>query len=113
LILENLLVILQRLDLQLLLATHTGVISMIVPFVLALSFISNLKSLTPVFTAGTLLLIASFVAVGVIIQQNWGERPAIDELTQVHLPGVPLAVCAILLFGSSCRRRRRHAEWII
>jgi proton-coupled amino acid transporter len=68
----------------------------IVPFVLALSFIPNLKSLTPVLTAGTLLLIASFVAIGVIIQQKWSERPAIDELPQVNLPGVPLAVCAIL-----------------
>ncbi len=25
-----------------------------------------------------------------------GERPAIDELPQVYLPGVPLAICAIL-----------------
>ena len=45
---ENLLAIRQRLDLHLLLATstHAGVIFIIVPFVMALSFIPNLKSLS-------------------------------------------------------------------
>jgi hypothetical protein len=96
---ENLLAILHSLDLDqysVLFASHTGVITMILPCALALAFIPNLRSLATAPTVGTLLLIASFAAIDVIMVQKWGDRPAFDNPPELKVPGVPLAICAVL-----------------
>ena len=73
---------------------HSGAISLVFPFLLGLSFIPSLKSLAPVMAAGTILLIGSFIAIGVIIKEEWDYRP--DETPEIHPPLVPLSLCAIL-----------------
>jgi proton-coupled amino acid transporter len=91
---ENLLAVMERLDIHFALATHTGVMTLALPFIMALSFIPSLKSLAPVMATGTIMLLISFVAVGVIIGDEWEARPTTTP--QVNPPLVPLAVCAIL-----------------
>jgi amino acid permease len=90
---ENLLAVMESLDITFM-ATHAGVMTIALPIILALSMIPNLKMLAPVMTAGTLLLIASFIAIGVVIQKEWPNRP--DELPTINPSQIPLAVCAIL-----------------
>ena len=91
---ENLLAVMERLDIHFALATHAGVMTLALPFIMALSFIPSLKTLAPVMAMGTIMLLISFVAVGVIIGDEWEARPTTTP--QVNPPLVPLAVCAIL-----------------
>ena len=76
------------------LTTHTGVMTVIMPAIIALSLIPNLKLLSPVMAAGTFFLGICFVAIGVIVCQEWEHRP--ESPPSINLPQVPLATCAIL-----------------
>jgi amino acid permease len=91
---ENLLAVMDRLDIHFALATHAGVMTLALPFIMGLSFIPSLKSLAPVMAMGTIMLLISFICVGVIIGDEWEVRPT--TTVQVNPPLVPLAVCAIL-----------------
>lgn len=75
-------------------ATHIGVMTLAMPFILGLSFLPSLKSLAPVMAAGTVLLMATFVAIGVAIEMEWHDRPT--STPQVIPSMTPLAMCAIL-----------------
>ena len=77
-----------------LLSSHMVVITIAVPFVMVLSFLPNLKSLAPVMWVGTLLLLASFATLGIVIGMEWSNRPA--QLPEFNLAQSPLAACAIL-----------------
>lgn len=88
---ENLLAVLEFLGIS---TNHVAVISMALPAVVLLSFLPNLKSLAPVMTAATIFVLIGFGVIGVIIHQEWDNRP--EELPKLHLPQVPLALCAVL-----------------
>lgn len=88
---ENLLAVLVRLNVP---ASHWAVMTMELPIIFALAMIPNLKLLAPIMAVGTMLLIVCFAAIGVIIRQEWSERP--DELPPVNPSAIPLALCAIL-----------------
>eukprot|EP00934_Nitzschia_sp_Nitz4_P007915 Nitzschia sp. Nitz4//scaffold13_size275219//271069//272811//NITZ4_000932-RA/size275219-processed-gene-0.174-mRNA-1//-1//CDS//3329536188//7905//frame0 len=90
---ENLLAVMEQNGIRFM-ATHAGVMTLELPFVLVLSLIPNLKSLSPVMSAGTALLVVTFMALGAIIIKEWDKRPT-DPL-EFNLEGAPLALCAIL-----------------
>lgn len=90
---ENLLAVFNRLSF-LPDVSHTAVISMILPFVLGLSFVPSLKTLAGASVAGLLLLVCSLVALFTIVGKEWQDRP--DTLPEVNPPQIPLALCAIL-----------------
>lgn len=54
----------------------------------------SLKALAPITTAATVTLFMGFGLLGVIVVQEWKDRP--DELPPFTLPSLPVAVCAIL-----------------
>jgi hypothetical protein len=66
------------------------VTTLALPAVLSLSFMPNLKSLSPVMAAGTILMILGFVSLGVVGGIEWADRP---EPPKANPPQVPLAVC--------------------
>lgn len=88
---ENLQAVLQYLHLP---ASHVQVMSMALPGILLLSFIPSLKQLAPIMAIGTTLLIISLACLGVIVRLQWEDRP--DELPEMVLSKVPLALCAII-----------------
>lgn len=90
---ENILAVMKSLDITFM-ATHAGVMTLELPFIMSLCLIPNLKSLTPVMTLGTILLVVTFFAIGVIIQQEWPSRPM--EPIELDLANAPLAISAIL-----------------
>lgn len=91
---ENLLAVSQHIGWRSVLATHTGVMTIELPFIIGLCLIPSLKSLTPAMTAGTVLLVVTFFSIGVIIQKEWDIRPM--EAIELDLSQAPLAVSAIL-----------------
>lgn len=91
---ENLLAVLEWLDMHFVLSTHIGVMTMALPFIISLIFLPNLKSLSIVSTIGTILLMISFVALGVIVTEEFENRP---EQTPPFKPSeAALALCMIL-----------------
>jgi len=88
------LAVLQKLGRTGLVSTHVAVITVALPFVMALSFLPNLKSLAPVMAAGTVLLMIGFGVLGIVVGIEWPNRP--EEPPEINYPQVPLAVCAIL-----------------
>lgn len=90
---ENLLAVFTRLDLYM---SHTAVLTISLPLLVALSLIPSLKQMAPVMALGFILLLASLGALGVIVLQEWSSRPSPDELPTVRPPQIPLALCAIL-----------------
>jgi hypothetical protein len=57
------------------LAMHSGIMTVILPPILALSLIPSLKLLAPVMAAGTGFLAIGFVTIGFIVVQEWDARP--------------------------------------
>lgn len=90
---ENLLAVLERLNADSWLDSHTVVTTLALPAVLSLSFMPNLRSLSPVMAAGTILMLLGFASLGVVGGIEWSERP---EPPTINPPQVPLAICAIL-----------------
>ena len=81
-------------DVPTLLSTHVGVMTVALPFIMALTFIRSLKALTPVMVFATLLLFTGFGLIGYTIFVVWVSRPM--EAVQMQWTSVPLAVCAVL-----------------
>ena len=77
-----------------LLSTHVGVMTVALPFIMALTFIRSLKALTPVMVIATILLFFGFGLIGLIIFGVWDDRPR--EVDRIQWVSVPLAVCAVL-----------------
>ena len=90
---ENLLAVFIRVGFTFL-STHFRVMTLALVGVMSLSFIPSLKTLAPVMAAGTILLLMTFVELGIIVNQEWSNRP--DTTPTVNPPQVPLALCAIL-----------------
>lgn len=88
---ENLQAVLEFIGLS---TTHILVITLALPAVLCLCFLPNLKMLAPVVTAATVCLVVGFSIIGIILRQEWDNRP--ESTPRVNLPQVPLALCAIL-----------------
>lgn len=90
---ENVLAVAQQSGIHFI-STHNVAMSLELPIILGLSLIPNLRSLTPVMTLGTVLLMVTFVAIGFIIRKEWDSRP-MDPIT-LDIASAPLALCAIL-----------------
>ena len=93
---ENLLAVLNWLEISGFAATHVGVMSLCLPFVLSLSFMPSMKRLVPIMALGTILLLTCIALIGVIMAKEWEIRPLPEELPQLNIPTMPLAACAIL-----------------
>mmetsp|Transcript_2900 Transcript_2900/g.3894 ORF Transcript_2900/g.3894 Transcript_2900/m.3894 type:complete len:652 (+) Transcript_2900:138-2093(+) len=91
---ENLLAVLNRLNVTGFVGSHVGVMTLILPFVMSLSFLPSMKRLAPVMGMGFVLLVICLILLGVIMVKEWDERP--DDLPELDLPRIPLAACAIL-----------------
>uniref|UniRef100_A0A7S3KVF1 Amino acid transporter transmembrane domain-containing protein n=1 Tax=Amphora coffeiformis TaxID=265554 RepID=A0A7S3KVF1_9STRA len=76
--------------------THTGVMTMALPFCLSLSFIPTLKRLAPIMAVGSILVIGTLLLLGIVGGKEWSVRPDAQELPSFDLPSAPLAMCAIL-----------------
>lgn len=77
-----------------LLSSHVGVMTVALPFIMALTFIRSLKALTPVMVIATILLFVGFGLIGYTIFAVWANRPRED--VEMQWASVPLAVCAVL-----------------
>ena len=88
---ENVLAVLEFMGVS---TNHVAVISLALPAVLALSFSPNLKTLASVVGAATVFVLLGFGFVGIILGQQWDNRP--ESLPTLTIPQVPLALCAIL-----------------
>lgn len=75
-------------------ASHTGVMTIVLPAALLLSFIPTLKQLAPVIAAGAVSLLSAFVVLGGLIAMKWEDRPT--ELPTLDIASVPVSLCAIL-----------------
>jgi proton-coupled amino acid transporter len=109
---ENVLAILQRRwNMTSFPATHAGVMIMELPFLIGLAMIPNLRQLSPIMATGTILLMVTFVAIGVIMFQVWPKdydtQPYFSEAVTnddhhhsawrlQNWTSVPLALSAIL-----------------
>lgn len=74
--------------------SHIGVMTVALPFVMGLSFITSLNALTPVMVAGTFSLFVGFGVLAFIIGLVWEDRPT--EPVDIQWKSAPLALCAIL-----------------
>lgn len=73
--------------------SHVGVMTVALPFILALAFIPNLNALTPVIGLATVFLFGGFGLLGYVVFDEWGENA---DPVEIKLKEVPLALCAIL-----------------
>ncbi|CAB9508103.1 Proton-coupled amino acid transporter 2 [Seminavis robusta] len=77
--------------------SHALVITMALPFALLLSFLPNLKVLSPVMVVASISLFVGFGLLGVVVAEEWEHRPTTDtDHTHIEWSQVPTAVCAIL-----------------
>jgi len=76
------------------LLSHSGVMTVALPFILGLSLIPNLSAMTPIIAMATVLLFGGFGVLGYIISAEWAERPT--DPVEVQWKEAPLALCAIL-----------------
>ena len=74
--------------------THTAVMTVALPFIMMLSFLPSLKVLAPVMAAGTVLLIITLATLGIIVVDEWPNRPT--DLPSMQWSMAPLALCMIL-----------------
>ena len=74
--------------------SHVGVMSVALPFILGLSYIPNLSSLTPVLVAATILLFTGFGVLGYVVSAEWHARPT--DPIETRWREAPLALCAVL-----------------
>ena len=88
---ENIQAVLHYLDIP---ASHVEIMSMALPLILLLSWIPSLKLLAPVMAVGTVLLLVSLAALGVIVEEQWDSRP--PGPPSMVFAKVPLALCAII-----------------
>jgi proton-coupled amino acid transporter len=88
---ENLAAVLEFLGIV---TNHVAVISMALPAVILLNFLPSLKALAPVMTAATIFVLIGFGVIGIILADEWGNKP--DEHPTFDLPHAPLALCAVL-----------------
>ena len=89
---ENLLAVAHFVGLQR--VNHTTVVVAVLPFILGLAYLPNLKILAPVMAAGTILLMVTLATLGIIVSDEWSSRP--EEMPEFKLPRAPLALCMIL-----------------
>ncbi|KAG7343784.1 transmembrane amino acid transporter [Nitzschia inconspicua] len=92
---ENLYAVLEFLNIAAL-KNHQAVISVVLPAMMALSFIPSLKSLAPVMLAGTVLIMAGFSSLAVIGAIEWGNRPNWGDMPTLNPIKAPMALCGIL-----------------
>ena len=82
--------------------SHTAVITFCFPVVLALAMIPNLKGLASASAFGTVLLMIGFAILGLLVLQEWSDRPSFDATTgfpyfnTAAVSQYPLAACALL-----------------
>jgi len=81
-------------NVPLVLSSHVGVMTVALPFIMALTFIRSLKALTPVMVLATILLFSGFGLIGYTIFAVLANRPR--EAMELEWTSVPLAVCAVL-----------------
>ena len=70
---DNIAAVATHWDLSRLLQNQRFVMSLLLPFVLALSFIKDLKKLSPVTAAGTIFLFTAFGLLGAAGVENWDD----------------------------------------
>ena len=76
--------------------SHIAVISLALPAALALVCLPNLKVLAPVMTLATLTLFGGFAVLGVLIWEQWPDRPQNPPIQIQDWGQLPLAICAVL-----------------
>ena len=81
-------------NVPILLSTHVGVMTVALPFIMALTFIRSLNALTPILVIATILLFSGFGIIGYSIFAVWANRPR--EAIVLEWTSVPLAICAVL-----------------
>ena len=106
--------------------SHAAVISFCFPIVLALAMIPDLKRLAHASAFGTILLMIGFGILGVLVLQEWGDRPSYVPETGFpyfntsRVAQYPLAACALLysyegicliLPIESAMRQPKHFGW--
>jgi proton-coupled amino acid transporter len=92
---ENLYAVLQFLNVSAL-NNHGTVISVVMPVMMALSFLPSLKSLAPVMLMGTILIFAGFGSLGMIGVLEWEDRPGWEDIPTLNPVKAPMALCGIL-----------------
>jgi len=76
---------------------HGVVVALSLPFVILLVLgFPHLKALAPVIMIATLTLFVGFGLLGIIIGQEWNDRPEDSTSNTSSLLTLPLALCAIL-----------------
>jgi proton-coupled amino acid transporter len=73
---------------------HASVVTLVLPFAMALSMLPNLKTLAPVMAVGTALLVTGLLLLVALMCLEWDHRPT--EPIPVNWSKAPLALCAIL-----------------
>lgn len=92
---ENILAVAQLVpDVPVILLSHSGVMTVALPFILGLSYIPNVRKLAPVMVLGLILLFSGFGVLAYIVFAEWPYRPT--EPLEIRWINLPLAVCAIL-----------------
>ena len=91
---ENLLAVFERLQFTGFLGSHIGVMTLVLPAVMSLSFLPTMKRLVPAMGLGFVALATCLILLGVIMAKEWSSRP--EELPEFKLPKLPMAACAIL-----------------
>jgi proton-coupled amino acid transporter len=76
--------------------SHAAVLTLVLPAVLALSCLPNLRALAPVMAAGTALLLIALGLLGVVVVMEYGNPVNPAAPVSVEWSQVPLALCAIL-----------------
>jgi len=82
--------------------SHAAVITFCFPVVLALAMIPDLKGLASASAFGTILLLVGFGILGVLVMQEFDDRPGYVPATgfpyfnTAQVPLYPLAACALL-----------------
>lgn len=74
--------------------TQETTLSLVFPIVMGLSLLPNLKSLTPIITTATLLLLLALISLLVLGGVEWEHRSS--DVISIQWGTSPLALCAIL-----------------
>ena len=76
--------------------SHVAVITLVLPASLGLVCIPNLKILAPIMTVATVTLFGGFAVLGVLIYNQWENRPEQPPVQVQDWNQLPISICAIL-----------------
>lgn len=76
--------------------THAGVMTIVLPFCIGLSFIPSLKGLAPVTTIGSALVVFTLILMATVGVETWSNRPSTYDLPRFDASSMPMALCAVL-----------------